>query len=273
MPMPCCCGGTFTACDNCSTGQTCGKLSISFDGITAGTIPVDFVPDPGGALPSGTIADLVTWLNATPLTPEACPVDSPPFFPRINLCVWDVLWCLHDNLIGRICNQSFIGCTQTIGKSDLLAAVEVYLYTPGEVVSLGGSPGCTAYSFTVPAGKYSMVLVLNISYSMGVFPVTHNYYAIFRHDFNAKPDCTSFAGVVPAFVAQTECFAGLAEAVMIDASAATATISCGMSRPASGPGTAISKALSAIGVKPCGGCKKRAAWLDRAWAKVKEFFQ
>lgn len=47
----------------------------------------------------------------------------------------------------------------------------------------------------------------------------------------------------------------------------TFTLHCSI---ASGPGTALSKALAKLGVKPCGGCKKRAAWMDRAWKWIKE---
>ena len=34
------------------------------------------------------------------------------------------------------------------------------------------------------------------------------------------------------------------------------------------PGTALADTLARAGVKPCGGCKKRAKWLDRQWYKI-----
>jgi len=44
-----------------------------------------------------------------------------------------------------------------------------------------------------------------------------------------------------------------------------ATAKC---RAARGPGTLLKKLTTALGIKPCGGCEKRAAAMDAAWAKL-----
>lgn len=44
----------------------------------------------------------------------------------------------------------------------------------------------------------------------------------------------------------------------------------GLSRPL-GLGTAVKMVTSAIGIKPCGGCKKRAAALDAKFPNINPF--
>ena len=93
------------------------------------------------------------------------------------------------------------------------------MYAAGDTVTLGA---CSTSTYTVPGGKYS--LVVKLDYTDGG---SDHEIAFFYHEFSSLPACGSLSGQSLAYLAQQTC-SGVPAIIanMIDASSATCSVTC-----------------------------------------------